>query len=119
MPQLRSTALPRHHKKERGGTNKDKQTQHVKPQTHKQRRAATEDRHKPLYEGESIKNLFLGEIDLFFFDALGPTVSSAISPELKKPGSLSLTHSSTAAMTSSLDRKWRPRISYFKSGNRK
>ena len=29
--------------------------------------------------------------------------SSAISPELKKPGSLSLTHSSTAATTSSLD----------------
>ena len=67
------------------------------------------------YEGESIKkkqhNLFLGEIDLLFFDvialkndALGPTVFHAISPELK-PGFLSLTHSSTAATTSSLDRK--------------
>ena len=66
-----------------------------------------------MYEGESIKNqpnLFLVEIDLFFFDVialynddLDRRCSSAISPELKKPGSLSLTHSSTATTSSSLD----------------
>ena len=45
--------------------------------------------------------------------------SSAISPGLKKSGSFPLTHSSTAAKTSSSDRKWHPRISFFKVGNRK
>ena len=45
--------------------------------------------------------------------------SSAISLELKRSGSFPLTHSSTAVTTSSSDRKWSPRISFFKFGNRK
>ena len=81
------------------------------------------------YEGESISNqpnLFSVEIHLFLFDVMPSSVmhldqwcSSAISPELKKSGSFPLTHSSTAVTTSSSDRKWSPRISFFKFGNRK
>ena len=43
MPQSRSTALPRHQKKERLGTNTTKHTLQMKPQQHKQRRTETEE----------------------------------------------------------------------------
>ena len=44
MPQSRSTALPWLQKKERRGTNVNNKTNsHMKPQTRKQRRTATEE----------------------------------------------------------------------------
>ena len=74
------------------------------------------------YEGESISNqpnLFPVEIHNFlssFVMHLDHWCSSAISPELKKSGSFPLTQSSNAVTTSSSDRKWHPRISFFRFG---